>query len=104
MVITEVSNIVKELLDEQNKSIFELAKYLNMKPVDLKNKLKPSFDKLNINNFTVNQLEKIGDFFDCELHIDYVNRESGKRYHSTTINEVRAELMKDFEDWMSDIF
>lgn len=87
-VITDVKGTILQMLEDQNKTIEELAEYTGIKTDVLKNKLSAGY---YMNKFTVSQLQEIADFFDCSLSLDFVSDIDNKIYHCKTIDEIMEE-------------
>lgn len=83
-VYTNISNIIKDLIKENNINIEELARYVGMDVTNLQNKLSDNLEKRN--KFSLLQLEKIAQFFNCDLIIEFNKNGVVKRTNSISEN------------------
>ena len=72
------------LKKENNINIEELARYVGMDVTNLQNKLSDNLEKRN--KFSLLQLEKIVQFFNCDLSIEFNKNGVVKRTNSISEN------------------
>ena len=67
------AKLIKKLLVDKDLNTVDLANKLGCGTANLYNKYKR-------NNFSVNELEQIAEALDCNLSIQFVDRDSGKAF------------------------
>ena len=67
-----MSNKIRILMIERNMKMKDLAERLGFGASNLANKLKDD-------NFRVSDLERIAEILDCDLEVNFVLRNSGKK-------------------------
>ena len=68
-----MTQIIKMILGYKNMSISDLADKLQTSRPNLSQKLKRD-------NFSESELKEIADALGCELHISFVDKETGKEF------------------------
>ncbi len=82
---------INELMKDNNTTINELADYLKLSPETLSQKLTLDPITRESNKFTLIQITKIAEFFNCNLDVNFITYDEKKKYHCETVWEGMAE-------------